>query len=132
MFSGYKIRLLTKQNSHNLGQCGRFFQVKSTYSIFWYDLNISWHFTMQVPQYYISLEGCNFPLSTVIINVSNSHTYSHYTHCKHIYFCLIYLSYFQSKYWLWKCTWLYMGILSLTILSTKLHTLKLMIYKINN
>ena len=32
MFSSYKMKLLPKQNSHGLGQCGWFFHIKSTCS----------------------------------------------------------------------------------------------------
>ena len=34
MFSGYKMRLLPKRDSHGLGQCGSFFHLKSTCSSF--------------------------------------------------------------------------------------------------
>ena len=132
MFSGYKMRLLTKQNSHNLGQCDRFFQVKSTCSIFWYVLNISWHFTMQVPLYYISLESWNFPLSNVIINVSTfPHIQSLYPLQAHIFlFNLSYL--FPIQILTLKMPLAIESILSLDRLSTKFQTLKLMIYKISN
>ena len=126
------MRLLTKQNSHNLGQCGRFFQVKSTYSIFWYDLNISWHFTMQVPPYYISLESCHFLLSNVIINVSKfPHIQSLYPLQAHIFlFNLSYL--FPIQILTLKMPLAIERILSLDRLSTKFQTLKLMIYEISN
>ena len=132
MFSSYKMRLLTKQNSHNLGQCDRFFQVKSTCSIFWYDLNISWHSTMQVPLYYISLESWNFPLSNVIINVSTfPHIQSLYPLQAHIFlFNLSYL--FPIQILTSKMPLAIESILYLDRLSTKFQTLKLMIYEISN
>ena len=126
------MRLLTKQNSHGLGQCGRFFQVKSTYSILWYVLNIFWHSTMQVPLYYISLESWNFPLSNVIINVSKfPHIQSLCPLQPHIFlFNLSYL--FPIQILTSKMPLAIESILYLDRLSTKFQTLKLMIYEISN
>ena len=126
------MRLLTKQNSHGLGQCGRFFQVKSTYSILWYVLNIFWHFTMQVPLYYILLESWDLPLSNVIINISKfPHIQSLYPLQAHIFlFNLSYL--FPIQILTLKMPLAIESILSLDRLSTKFQTLKLIIYEISN